>query len=206
MVKSFTMHKFKIACICSIALFASSYAPASAIGENETALATQASDAAAAAQQPKPGPEVEKLSYYVGTWKGEGETKGGPFGPAGKLSSSISCEKFAGSFQVVCRGEERGPTGKRTFLNILAYDEKAKAYTEYGISSFGESEYSTGGSIVGNKRTFVKDLDTGVEGKRIKIRYTEVQVSPTLYIYKAEASKDGQEWTLIAEGKITKVG
>lgn len=137
------MHKFKIACICSIALFASSYAPASAIGQNETALATQASDAAA--QQPKPGPEVEKLSYYVGTWKGEGETKGGPFGPAGKLSSSISCEKFAGSFQVVCRGEERGPTGKRTFLNILAYDEKAKAYTEYGISSFGESEYSTGG-------------------------------------------------------------
>ena len=200
------MHRFKIACICSLALFARLYAPASAIAQNETAPAAQPSNGVATAQQPKPGPELEKLNYYVGTWKGEGETKGGPFGPAGKLSSSISCEKFAGGFQVVCRGEERGPTGKRTFLNILAYDEKAKAYTEYGISSFGESEYTTGGSIVGNKRTFVKDLDTGVQGKRIKLRYTEVQVSPTLYTYKAEASKDGQEWTLIAEGKITKVG
>ena len=77
---------------------------------------------------------------------------------------------------MVCRGEERGPTGKRTFLNILAYDEKAKAYTEYGISSLGESEYSTGGSIAGNKRTFVKDLDSDVKGMVTKLRYIEVQV------------------------------
>jgi hypothetical protein len=150
-------------------------------------------------QQPRPGPEIQKLAYYIGTWKGQGETKGGPFGPAGKLSSTITCDWFTGGFHVVCRGEERGPTGKRTFLNILAYDEKAKAYTEYGISSLGESEYSTGGTIAGNKRTFVKDLDG------IKLRYTEVQVSPTLYTYRAEASKDGRPWTLIAEGKVTKV-
>jgi hypothetical protein len=145
------------------------------------------------------------LAYYLGTWRGEGDTKGGPFGPAGKLSSTITCDWFAGGFHLVCRGEERGPTGKRTFLNILAYDEKTKAYTEYGISSLGESEYSTGGSIVGNKRTFVKDLDSDVTGKSIKLRYTEVQVSPTFYTYQAEASKDGGPWTVIAEGKITKV-
>ena len=105
----------------------------------------------------------------------------------------------------MCRGEERGPTGKRTFLNILAYDEKAKAYTEYGISSLGESEYSTGGSIVGNKRTFVKDLDSDVEGKPTKLRYIEVQVSPTLYTYQAEVSIDHEPSTVIAEGKVTKV-
>jgi hypothetical protein len=150
-------------------------------------------------EQPKPGPEVQKLAYYLGTWKGQGETKGGPFGPAGKLSSTITCDRFAGGFHFVCRGEERGPTGKRAFLNILAYDEKAKAYTEYGISSFGESEYSTGGSIVGNKRIFVKDLDN------IKLRYTEMQMSPTSYTYQAEVSKDGGPWIMIAEGRVTKV-
>ena len=108
------------------------------------------------------------MAYYVGTWEGEGETKDGPFGPAGKLSSTMTYDWFAGGFHLVCRGEERGPTGKRTFLNIRAYDEKAKAYTDYGISSLGESEYSTGGSIVGNKLTFVKDLDSDVEGKHKK--------------------------------------
>jgi hypothetical protein len=154
-------------------------------------------------QQPRPGPEVQRLGYYLGTWRGEGETKGGPFGAAGKLSSTTICEWFAGGFQLVCRGEEIGPTGKRAFLNIRAWDEAAKAYTEYGISSFGETEYDTGGSIVGNTKTFV--VDTKAEGKPVKLRYTEVQVSPTLYTYQAEASVDGGSWTTIAEGKVTKV-
>ena len=155
------------------------------------------------AQQPKPSPEVERLGYYLGSWRGEGETKGGPFGPAGKLSSTTTCEWFAGGFQLVCRGEETGPTGTRAFLNIRAYDEAAKAYTEYSVSSFGESEYNTGGSIVGNMRTFALSSDMG--GKPTKLRYTEVQVSPTFFTYKAEASVDGGPWTTIAEGRVTKV-
>jgi hypothetical protein len=181
------MNRLIIACICSLALSISSFAQAPT----------------ATAQQPKPGPEVQKLGYYLGTWKGEGETKGGPFGPAGRLSSTTTCEWFAGGFHLVCRGEEKGATGTRTFLNIRAYDEKAKAYTEYGISSLGESEYQTGGSIVGNKKTFVFDSDFG--GKPTKLRYTEVQVSPTLYTYQAEASINGGPWAVIAEGKVTKV-
>jgi hypothetical protein len=166
-------------------------------------VAHAASGDTAIAQQPKPGPEVQRLGYYLGTWRGEGETKGGPFGPAGRLSSTTTCEWFAGGFQLVCRGEETGPTGKRIFLNIRAYDETAKAYTEYGISSFGESEYDTGGSIVGNKRTFVLDID--FDGKPAKLSYTEVQVSPMSFTYQAEASIDGGPWTAIAEGKVTKV-
>jgi len=166
-------------------------------------VACLASGPAATAQEPKPGPEVQKLAYYVGTWRGEGETKGGPFGPAGKLSSTISCEWHDGGFQLVCRGQESGPTGKRTFLNIMAYDDEAKAYTEYGISSLGETEYSTGGSLVGNKRSFAWNRDMG--GKPLKLRYTEVQESPTFYTYQAEASVDGGPWTVIAAGKVTKV-
>ena len=174
--------------VCSFALSISSFA--------------QAPTASPIATTP---PEVQKLAYYLGTWRGQGETKGGPFGPAGKLSSTVTCDWFAGGFHLVCRGEERGPTGKRTFLNILAYDEKAKAYTEYGISSLGESEYSAGGSIVGNKLTFVKNLASDVGGKPTKILYIEVQVSPTSYTYQAATRPRWGNWTVIAEGKYTKV-
>jgi Protein of unknown function (DUF1579) len=194
------MNRLIIVCICSLALSISSFAQAPTASPVATTPGQPAT-----VQQPKPGLEVQRLAYYLGTWRGEGATKGGPFGPPGKLSSTMTCDWFAGGFHLVCRGEERGPTGKRTFLNILSYDEKAKAYTEYGISSLGESEYSTGGSIVGNKRTFVKDLDSGVEGKHTKLTYTEVQVSPTSYTYQAEASINGGPSTVIAEGKITKV-
>ena len=104
---------------------------------------------------------------------------------------------------MVCRGEEQGPTGKRTFLNIRAYDEKSKAFTEYGISSLGETEYNTGGSIVGNKKTFAFDMN--IDGKPTQLRYVEVQISTTLYTYEAAASTDGGPWTVFAEGKATKV-
>jgi hypothetical protein len=191
------MKRLIIVCICSLAPSITSFAQA----PTDSPIAT--TPAATAATSPTPTsqseieakPEIQRLAYYLGNWRGEGETKSGPFGPAGKLSSTMTCDWFTGGFHLVCRGEERGPTGKRTFLNILAYDEKAKAYNEYGISSLGESEYSTGGSIVGNKRTFVKDLDSDVGGKPTKLRYTEVQVSPTFYTYQAEASKDGAPWT-----------
>jgi hypothetical protein len=180
------MNRLLIVCICSLALSIGSFA--------------QTPTASAIATKP---PEVQRLAYYLGTWKGEGEVKSGPLGPAGKLSSTTTCDWFSGGFQLVCRGEENGPTGKRTFLNIKAYDEKAKAYTEYGISSLGDSEYQTGGSIVGNKRTFAFNID--LEGKPTKLRYTEVQVSPTLFTYQAEASIDGGPWTVMADGKVTKV-
>ena len=153
--------------------------------------------------QPKPGPEISKLAYYLGSWRGEGEAKAGPFGPGGKLSSKTTCEWFDGGFHLVCRGEEQGPTGKRTFLNIRTYDEKTQAYTEYGISSLGETEYNTGGTLVGNTKTFAFEMN--IEGKPTQLRYVEVQVSPALYTYEAAASTDGGPWTVIAEGKVTKV-
>ena len=47
-----------------------------------------------AAQAPpqKPGPEHKKLEYFVGKWTSTGEMKASPFGPAGKITSSDTCE------------------------------------------------------------------------------------------------------------------
>jgi len=156
------------------------------------------------AQPPKPGPEVQKLGYYVGTWNTAGEVKATSTNPAFKISGTETCEWFAGGFHVVCRGEATSPTGKekRTSLNILAYDAEAKAYTVHGISSFGESD-SGQGSFTGNTATF---LGEGKEaGKPAKFRYTEVQESPTSYTFKAETSVAGGPWTVFMEGKATKV-
>jgi len=152
---------------------------------------------------PKPGPEVQRLGYYVGTWEGHGEAKGGPFGPAGKLSSRMTCNWFSGGFQVICRGEETGPTGKRAFLNILSYDRKTRTYTEYAISSLGDSEYDRGGTLVDGKLTYILKEDSG--RKSARIRYTEVHVSPVLLTYRAEASRGTEPWRLIAEGRIARV-
>jgi hypothetical protein len=169
------------------------------------ALAPSVAFAEAKDQMPKPGPEVRKLGYYVGTWKGHGETVASAFGPAGKLSSLQTCSWFAGNFHIVCRGEETGPTGVRQFLNIIGYDDKTKAYVQHSISSFGQTEDDQGGALTGNRLVFV--LDGGdVGGKPSKFRYTEVHMTPVLYSYRAEISLDnGAKWTLIGQGEIAKV-
>jgi hypothetical protein len=154
------------------------------------------------AQAPKPGPEVQKLAYYTGTWKTEGDAKASPFGPAGKFSGTDTCEWFAGGFQLVCRGEGTGPAGKTTSLDILAYDKEAKAYAYFGINSRGENE-SAKGSLAGNTWTWLWE---GTEaGKPSRLRYTEVQVSPTSYTFKGEISVADGPWTVIEEGKASKV-
>lgn len=45
--------------------------------------------AAAQASSPqKPGPEHQRLGFFVGRWKAEGEIKPGPMGPGGKMTGT----------------------------------------------------------------------------------------------------------------------
>jgi hypothetical protein len=158
----------------------------------------------AAEPAPGPGPEIREMGYYAGSWEGHGETLAGPFGEAGALSSHMTCEWFTGGFQMVCRGEETGPSGARGFLNIKSWDEVTRTYSEYSVSSLGESEYSRGGTLDGNRLTWTIEQDLG--GTPTRIRYTEVRVSPVLMTYQAEISVDGQPWSTLARGEIAKVG
>jgi hypothetical protein len=154
------------------------------------------------APPPKPGPEVQKLAYHLGTWTTEIDVKAGPSGPAGKISSTGNCEWFAGGFQLVCRGEGTGPMGKSTDLEIFAYDGEAKAYTYYSISSAGEI-VSMKGSLTGNTLTWL--VDGKAEGNPARIRVTEVQVSPTYFTLTVDYSVAGGPWIVISEAKATKV-
>src|SRR5215203_1487942 len=82
--------------------------------------------AAQAPPAPKPGPEHQRLGYFVGTWTTEGATQPGPMGPGGKMTSTDSCEWFEGKFAVVCRGSGTSPMGPGKELALLSYspDEK----------------------------------------------------------------------------------
>ena len=82
-----------------------------------------AGSAAAAQEAPaqKPGPEHQRLGYFVGRWKAEGEVKPGPMGPGGKVTATDNCEWFEGRFTVICRSEGQGPSGPSKSIGILGY-------------------------------------------------------------------------------------
>lgn len=156
----------------------------------------------APAQVPKPGAEVQKLAYWVGTWKFEGEAKASDFGPAGTFSGEESCEWFTGGFHVVCRSTETSTMGKATGMSVMAYSAEDKAYTLYSISSRGENFYGKG-EFAG--ATLTTTWEGKIGGKPAKVRGAVVQVSPTVYTFKMEGSIAGGPWALVGEGKSTKV-
>jgi hypothetical protein len=53
------------------------------------------------AQPPKPGPEVQQMAPWLGTWQCGYENKTGSLA---KSEGSITCEWFTGGFFMVCKG------------------------------------------------------------------------------------------------------
>jgi Protein of unknown function (DUF1579) len=152
-------------------------------------------------EAPKPGPEVKRLAYFVGTWNTDGDIKQNPMMPAGKMTSADKAEWFPGGFQVVIHSTGKSPMGPSHGLGILAYDAENKSYTYYGIDNSGFATLSKG-SVDGKNWVFTDESKMG--GKTYHGRYSMTEDSPTSYSFKYEMSEDGKSWSLIMEGKSTK--
>jgi hypothetical protein len=152
-------------------------------------------------EAPKPGPEVKKLGYFVGSWNTTGEGKQNPFMPAGKMTGSTKCEWFPGGFHVVCRDTGKGPMGTMHGLGIMAYNTEDKVYTYSGADSSGMSTAAKG-NVDGNNWVYTSEDKMG--GKTFHGRYSMVTASPDSYTFKYEMSEDGSNWTTLMEGKSTK--
>ena len=159
---------------------------------------------AVAAQAPKPGPEHQKLGFFVGKWKMEGEMKPGPMGPGGKMSGTDTCEWFEGGFAVVCRSEGKMPTGPSKAIGILGYNSEAKAYTYYGVDNTMMTMPSVPkGTRQGDTWTYTDEGTMG--GQKFKTRVVIKEVSPTEYTFKMDMAGPDGKWMPMMESKNTKV-
>lgn len=173
-----------------------------------TALATLlvfAFAASAVAQMPdKPGPQVKKLDYFVGTWTSEGTIPPGPWGNGGKFSSTETSEWMPGGFFLVSHSDfkmpaELGGDGKGT--SIMGYDTDKNVYTVDEFSSQGRHDTSKG-TLTGD--TWVWTSSANYDGQDIQQKMTIKVLSPTSYTMKFESSIDGTNWMTFMDAKATK--
>jgi hypothetical protein len=153
---------------------------------------------------PKPGPELKKLDYFLGTWTTEGTVAQGPWGAGGKFSITDSSEWSLGNFYVQGHGEfkmppEVGGDGKE--VSWMGYDTNENVYTRDGFNDQGQHETSKG-TLSGDTWTWNSSQVYG--GQEIKQRMTIKVVSPTSYTMKFEVSIDGTNWMTFMDGKATK--
>ncbi len=159
---------------------------------------TALSLAQAPSESPKPGPELKKLEYFLGTWKVENEIKANGYVPAGKGVTTQTNTLGPGGFSVESRWEGQIP---RTD-GIIAYDSHAKVYTEFYVSSIGLVGTATG-TINGNTWTWM--IEDKVFGKAVKGRTMIRILSASRYTVNYEMLDANGRYVTISEGTATKV-
>jgi hypothetical protein len=172
------------------------------------AVAVSLACAAAAAAQPpkqapKPGPEHQRLGYFVGKWSTEGEMKSSPMGPGGKVTMTDTCDWFDGRFSVVCHSDGQTPMGPSKSIGIMSYSPEEKVYTYYGIDNSPMGMASVPhGTVQGNTWTYNDENMMG--GKKVKSRVTIKELSPTSYTFTMEMQGPDGKWAPFMESKSTK--
>ena len=150
----------------------------------------------------KPGPEHQKLNYFVGNWTSEGDMKPGPMGPGGKFTESGHGDWMDGGFFLVIHSDFKGgAAGNATGIAYMGYDPQEKVYTYDAFNSMGEAVHARG-TIDGDTWNWTNDMKMGPQ--TMKARYTMKILAPDAYTFRFEMSPDGAKWDTVMEGKATK--
>jgi hypothetical protein len=150
---------------------------------------------------PKPGPEVQRLAYFVGNWKEVGKSTA--HGMAGPVSSTQKWEWASGGFFLVGHSVNKSPAGDFAIMAVLGYDPETKMYTYDAFDSWGE-RITAKGNVSGDTWTWT--TETMMQGKPMETRLTWKEVSKTQYTLKYESSTDGgNTWESDLESTFTKV-
>jgi uncharacterized protein DUF1579 len=151
---------------------------------------------------PKPGPEHEKLSYFVGKWLFDGEVKPGPFGPSGKFAYTEICQWYEGRFAVVCNSDGEMLGRKFKGHSVMSYDPGDKAYVYFETNTIGETLVSRG-KVDGDTWTWTGQRQ--MNGQPVRTRLTLKRVSADFSTYKFEMAGGDAPFAVVMEGKQTRL-
>ncbi len=153
---------------------------------------------------PKPGPEVKKLDYFVGTWSVEGTIAQGPWGAGGKFTTTDTTEWMPGSFFVEGHSDFKMPPevgGDGKAISYMGYDTDENVYTYDEFNSQGRREVSKG-TVSGDTWTWTSSQT--YSGQEVKQKMTIKVLTPASYSLKFEISMDGTNWMTFMDGKATR--
>jgi hypothetical protein len=151
---------------------------------------------------PKPGPEVKKMAYFIGSWTETG--KSSMPGMSGAFSGTQKWEWMPGGFFMVNHADMKGSMGSGKAMAVMGYDPDAKMYTYNEFASDGHA-ITAKGTVNGDTWNWTSDM-MGMDGKPAKTKVTVKQVSKTEYTFKLEGSTDGgSTWATWMEATDTKV-
>lgn len=159
---------------------------------------TAISGAQEQAPPPKPGPEHEKLAFFIGRWVVEGDIKASAFGPAGKFTFTESCDWLSGKFALLCKSDGTMLGGEFHGTEIMSYDMYENGYISYETNNWGENVFYHG-SVDGD--TWTWNYEAKINGKPVRTRFTLKRVSMDSATYTFDMALGTDPFATIMEGK-----
>ena len=151
--------------------------------------------------QPKPGPEMEKLKFQLGTWKTVEKHEASPGFAGGEGSGIMTVRPGPGGLSLITEYNSTGAVGKFAGHGLLFWDAEAKVYKNYWLDNF------TAGSMEMTGRWEGKDLVLTGQMKQMGKTYTFKEVitdiSPTAHTMKMYMGEGGPE-ALVMTLKLVK--
>lgn len=150
--------------------------------------------APAAMPMPKPGPEMAKLNFMVGTWHVEETHEPGPMGPGGKGHGTGKVRLGPGGLSLLidyasAAGHMNGYRGH----GIVAWDGEAKCYKQAWTDNVAPMLMTSSGNWSGD--IIVMTAEGTMMGKPFKSRDTFTSMSADGYTITTEVSMDGSPMT-----------
>ncbi len=150
-------------------------------------------------EAPKPGPEVNRLAYFVGNWKITGKYL--MHGKSVPMMATQRWEWMPGKVSIIQHADSRSPLGIFKTMAVMRYDRDAKMYIYNEFDSTGGAVTSRG-TVSGDTWTWTSDM---MDGKSTKSWVTIKEISKTQCTFTLETSPDGSTWTPGIESTLAKV-
>jgi hypothetical protein len=152
----------------------------------------------------KPPPEMQKVAWMVGEWKGNMKMHMPGMDQPMDSASTISARMgVGGRYLVVNFMSAMGDMGATEHMELITYDPAQKKWVCWGFDSVAPGTMESSGDLMGNKMVVTSKPMTMPGGPPDTFRTTVTKKSDTEFDFLLE-HKVNDAWTSMIEGTFTK--
>ena len=126
--------------------------------------------------QPAGSAGGSQLSFFLGKWTVDGQSRSTPTGAYGKVTGNETCAWFSGGPSVVCRETTQDAGGEVDSIYILSFDPAKRQYTVHGTDNNGSITSGVGTVTAGVWKWVGESRDA--DGSVTPTRFTFRQSAP----------------------------
>jgi hypothetical protein len=125
---------------------------------------------------PKPGPEMDRLKFLIGTWDYNGEYAKSPMVPqGGKETGWYKAQLGPGGLSIIADFEGDGPIGKEIGHEVLAWAPKENIYKVYTVGNNFPGVLAATARWEGANLVTTSEFTEGASKISLRSVYTDIQ-------------------------------